>query len=786
MASTKSMASAQGALPAELTSFVGRRRELTETRRLLASSRLLTLTGVGGVGKTRLAMRMAAEVRRTFPDGVWFVELAALRDPQLLPHTVANALELRQVSADPTADLSAYLEQQRLLVVLDNCEHLTDACAVLVSKVLAAAPGLRILATSRHVLGVEGEQILSVPPLSTPDMDREVSAGDATHYESVTLFLDRAAAVAPGFEIGDSNRAPVIEVCRRLDGIPLAIELAAVWLRVLSPAQILDRLEDRFRLLTSSRRAGPPHQQALAATVGWSFDLCSPAEQLMWARLSVFSGGFDLEAAEEVCCGDGIPREDVLNLIAGLVNKSIVMRHHATEHLTAWYRMLESIRQYGAERLAAQDQVRALQVRHRDHYRSVAKRFEAEGFGPQQADWFIRLRRESGNLRAALEFCLSERGEAAAALDIAAPIWNFWFAGFLREGYRYLTRALDLAREPTSGRAHGLWAASYLAMFATEFEQNATMLAECTEIAAGLDDDLLQARIKECRGQATLYQGDLPGAIEWLEQARRQFRALGDPLGEFDTLILLTACTFFLDDPRADEFSRQALALAEHHGAQSSMAYGHWSVGIAQWRAGDYGQATRSLRKSVRLFQPMHDLTGISFGVQALSWCAAFAEPGEEAARLLGAAQAVWRTSGAKVDETNAYSVFDKRSEDALREALGSAVLESEAFETAFAEGAAYSFDQAVALALGETDMDPAESGRTGAFSQLTGNPGGLTRRELEISKLLAEGLSNKGIAVRLVISQRTVETHVDRILSKLGFTSRLQVASWVAEQQAR
>jgi DNA-binding CsgD family transcriptional regulator len=216
------------------------------------------------------------------------------------------------------------------------------------------------------------------------------------------------------------------------------------------------------------------------------------------------------------------------------------------------------------------------------------------------------------------------------------------------------------------------------------------------------------------------------------------------------------------------------------------MAYGYWSVGIAQWRAGDFGQATRSLRKSVRLFQPMHDLTGISFGVQALSWCAAFAEPGEGAARLLGAAQAVWRTSGAKVDETNAYSVFDKRSEDALRKALGSAALESKAFETAFAEGAAYSFDQAVALALGESDTDPAESGRTGPVSQMPGNPGGLTRRELEIAELLAEGLSNKDIAARLVISQRTAETHVDRILSKLGFTSRLQVASWVAEQQAR
>jgi predicted ATPase/DNA-binding CsgD family transcriptional regulator len=770
--------SGRGVLPAELTSFVGRRRELAETRRLLATSRLLTLTGAGGVGKTRLALRMAAEVRRTFPDGVWFVELAALHDPELLPHTVANALELRQVSADPAADLASYLESQRLLVVLDNCEHLTDACAVLAGKLLSAAPGLSILATSRHVLGVEGEQILSVPPLSVPGADLGGTAGKATHYESVRLFLDRAKAVAPGFEIGDGNRAAVVELCRRLDGIPLAIELATVWLRILSPAQILDRLEDRFQLLTRGRRTAPAHQQALDATIGWSFDLCSPAERLMWARLSVFSGGFDLEAAEAVCSSDEIVPHDVLNLIASLVNKSIIVRQQATEHTTAWYQMLEAVREYGAERLT-EDQARALRTRHRDHYRSLARQFAAESFSPRQADWFIRLRRESGNIRAALEFSLSETGEAEAALEIAAPIWNFWFAGFLREGYRYLTRALDLATEPTSVRAHGLWAASYLAMFATEFDRNATMLAECAEIAARLDDELLHARILECRGHATLYQGDLAGAVALLEQAREEFRALGDPLGEFDTLILLTACTFFLEDARVQEFSRQALALAERHGAQSSMGYGNWSVGVAQWRAGDFDEATTSLRRAIGLFQPLHDLTGISFSVQALSWCAAFAEPGERAARLLGAAQAVWRTSGAKVDQTNAYSVFDKRSEDALREALGSAVLESVAFEKAFAEGASYSLDQAVALALGETSDAEGTPGTAGQA-----RPGGLTRREVEIAGLLAEGLSNREIAGRLVISQRTVETHVDNILGKLGMSSRNQVAGWVAEQQ--
>ncbi len=773
MATTRSTASGRGVLPAELTSFVGRRRELAETRKLLASSRMLTLTGVGGVGKTRLALRIAAEVRRTFPDGVWFVELAALHDPQLLPNTVANTLELRQVSADPAGDLAAYLEGKRLLVVLDNCEHLTDACAVLAGKLLAAAPDLRIIATSRHVLGVEGEQILVVPPLSTPDA--EVGAGDAAHYDSISLFLDRAAAVAPDFELADGNRNAVVELCRRLDGIPLAIELAAVWLRTLSPVQILERLEDRFRLLTTGRRAAPARQQALAATIGWSYELCSPAEQRLWARLSIFSGGFDLEAAENVCSGEDIPREEVLNLVASLVNKSILTRIQATEHTTAWYQMLETVRQYGAARLG-DDERRELQVRHRDHYRSLAQQYDAESFGPHQADWFIRLRREQGNVRAALEFCLTDRTEAAAAFDIAAPTWNFWFAGFLREGYRYLLQALELATEPTRSRAYALWAASYLAMFATEFDRNAEMLAECTEIAAGLDDPLLVARIKECRGHATLYQGDLPTAIELLLEARDEFRAVGDPLGEFDTLILLTAAMFFLGDPRVDEFSRDALALADRHGALSSKAYGLWSVGVAQWRAGRYGRATRSLRECVRIFQPMHDLTGISFGVQALSWCAAFTSPDEAAARLIGASQAVWRTSGAKVDETNAYGAFDQRSEDHVREAIG-----AEAYEEAFAEGAAYSFEQAVSLALGEGLVEGDPASRRGASPV-----GGLTRREREIAALLAEGLTNKEIASRLVISQRTVETHVDHVLGKLGITSRAQVASWVAEQQAR
>lgn len=779
MATTRPRAASGGALPAELTSFVGRRRELSQARQLLGSSRMLTLTGVGGVGKTRLALRMAAEVRRTFPDGVWFVELAALHDARLLPHTVAQALGLRQVSADPAADLAAHLENQRLLVVLDNCEHLTEACAVLVSKLLAAAPELRVLAASRHMLGVEGEQILAVPPLSVPD--EVVLAGDATHYESVRLFLDRALAVAPRFEIVDGNRATVVELCRMLEGIPLAIELAAVWLRVLSPEQILERLEDRFRLLTGDRPGAPAGRQTLEATVGWSYDLCSPTEQVLWARLSVFAGGFDLEAAEDVCSGDGIDRDEILELVAGLVNKSIIVRRQATDHTKAWYEMLEIVRQFGAARLDDADHRRALRIRHRDHYLALARRFEAESFGPDQTDWFIRLRHEHGNIRAALEFCLESADQAPAGLDIAAPLWFFWFTGSRREGLHYLVRALELATDPNPRRATALWAAGYLALVTGDYDWMDTTLAEASELAERFDDDLLRARILECRGHARLYVGDFPTGIALLEDARAGFRSFGLPAGEFNSLLLLALGTFLLDDPRDEDFSRQALALAERHGAMMSRAYALNSLGMARWRAGDCDGAVQDLLECVQYFRAHRDLIGISFGIQALSWCAASQAPDGRAARLLGASQAVWRASRGqgRPDQPPPYARYAARSAARVRDAIGAA-----RFERAFAEGASYTLDQAVALALGE-DRGPGD--RTAAASRRHADrSGGLTRRQLEIAGLLAEGLTNREIATRLVISPRTVETHVDHILNKLGMTSRAQVASWVAEQQAR
>jgi predicted ATPase/DNA-binding CsgD family transcriptional regulator len=769
---TRPAATARGVLPAELTSFVGRRRELELTRRMLGESRLVTLIGVGGVGKTRLALRTAMDVRRQFPDGAWFVELASLQDPQLLPHTVARALHLDQVSADPTADVADWLEDRHLLMVLDNCEHVVEACATLLGKLLAASPRLHVLATSRHVLGVEGEQILPVPPLSTPE--GTVPADEASHFESVELLVERARAVKPDYRIHAGDRETIGEICRRLDGLPLAIELAAVWLRALSPTQILERLDDRFKLLTTGSRAGPARQQALDAAVAWSFDLCSPAEQLLWERLSVFSGGFELEAAEEVCSGDGIAREDALPLLAGLVDKSIVSRDEHGDHTSSWYRMLETIRQYGAARLASTGQTRAIRLRHRDRYRRLARQFGEEFFTVHQAEWFVRLRREHDNIRATLDFCLDEPGETAAALEIAAGIWNWWFAGFLREGYRYLHRALELATEPTPIRAQALFATSNLAIHLSDFDRALAMLVEAGELADGFGDDVLAARVKQCQGHALMHRGEPAAAVRFLEEARDEAQRLGQPREECRALLLLSLAMGFLGDRRAQELSRRSLALAEQHGAESSRAWALWGLGLAQWHAGEYQDARQSLREGVRLFEAMRNFNGVSFCVQGLSWCAASASPDEPAARLLGAAQVVWRSTGGNVAQA-IYRQFDDQSETPLRARLGDA-----RFEAAFAEGASYSLDQALAAAHGEAPAPDAPPTARVAV------PGGLTPREWEIAALVAEGLSNKEIAGRLVISRRTAETHVEHILTKLGFRSRVQVSRWVADQQWR
>jgi predicted ATPase/DNA-binding CsgD family transcriptional regulator len=396
-----SVSRSAGNLPAVLTSFVGRRRELKEAKRLLSVARLLTLTGTGGVGKTRLATRVAREMRRAFTDGVWLVELAELRDSRLLPSTVATALGLRDI-ADPTAGLAEFLGDKQLLLVLDNCEHMVDECAALVTKLLAAAGQVRVLTTCRHVLHAEGEHILRVEPMAVPH-DADASAGGSVRgmrqSDAVTLFVERAGAAVPGLEFAPRDMAVVKQICARLEGIPLALELAAVRLRVLSVNQLLQRLVDRFALLTTGPRAVRARQRTLEATIDWSYELCTPDEQRLWAQLSVFPGGFDLDAAEHIGEVDHMDA-GVLDVLTGLVDKSVLSRQNGTFGRNAWYRMLETVREYAAGKLAERGDEQEVRARQVEYYVALAQRYRHEGFGPRQLEWVGRLRREHANLRA--------------------------------------------------------------------------------------------------------------------------------------------------------------------------------------------------------------------------------------------------------------------------------------------------------------------------------------------------------------------------------------------------
>src|SRR5215469_16116684 len=404
-----------GNLPAELTSFVARRGELAEVRRLLAGSRLVTLTGPGGVGKTRLALRAAAGLARAFRDGVWLVRLDQLRDEALVAPAVAGALGLQdRAGYAPEAAVAEYLAGRQLLLVLDNCEHLVDATAELTDQLLRAAAGLRVLATSREALTIDGETVLPVPPLPVPPLPvpeagRRLTVAELGLFPAVQLFAERAAQVVQGFAVTEANVAAVAGICGRLEGMPLAIELAAARLPVLSVEQIEARLGDRLGLLTRGGRTRPVRQQTLRASIEWSWELCSQAEQLLWARLSVFAGGFELDAAQGICADHRLASDQVLDLLAALAGKSIVIA--AQGKGVARYRLPETLREFGQERLQSSGEDTALRRRHRDWHERLARQVDTDWLSPRIAELTARLFRERVNVQAAQDFCQAEPGE---------------------------------------------------------------------------------------------------------------------------------------------------------------------------------------------------------------------------------------------------------------------------------------------------------------------------------------------------------------------------------------
>lgn len=494
-----------GRLPAEVTSFVGRQRELTELARLLAGQRLVTVTGPGGVGKSRLALRAAARAAGAFPDGTWLVEVAPVQDRQLLGHAVLEALRLTDGTARPPLDvLVEQLAGRRLLLVLDGCEHLVEACAELVRALLRALPGLRVLTTSRVALRTAGEHLLTLAPLPVGPVRPGVLP------DAVRLFADRARAVVPAFDVSTEGAEVIARLCRRLDGIPLAVELAAGRLRALSVAQIGARLDDRFRLLTGGDPTALPRHQTLRTTIGWSHELCTVQERLLWARLSVFAGGFDLDAAEYVCAGRGVDPDELLDLLTELVAKSVVLREDCAYGVR--FRLLDTVREYGLQWLRAAGDEQRLLRRHRDWYLGVATWGEVEWFGPRQAETAERTELVHADLRAALEFCLAEPGEEQLALLMAGTLWFYWVGcGHLGEGRHWLDRALALDPEPTGARAKALWVTGYMATLQGDLVAARPALEECRRQALATGDDRALAYAVHRQGCAALI-GDEPPA----------------------------------------------------------------------------------------------------------------------------------------------------------------------------------------------------------------------------------------------------------------------------------
>lgn len=661
--------------------------------------RLATLTGVGGVGKTRLAVRAAGRLQ-AFPDGVWLVELAAVADPQVVVSAVAGVLGVADRSA--RSELSAvvdYLADKRLLLVLDSCEHLIEACAQLVATLLAAAPGLRVLATSREALRIGGERVVEVAPLAAPDPE-SLPPGDLGEFAAVRLFAERARAVSPSFTVAAANRVAVAEVCHRLDGIPLAIELAAARLRVLSVEQIAARLDDRFTLLTAGSPVAPARQQTLRATLDWSHGLCTPAEQVFWARASVFAGGFDLPAAEAVCGGAGIDPGEVLELVVGLVDKSIMVREPEAGARSR-YALLDTVRLYGWQRLLAAGQQGVRQARHRDYYRDLARQAEADRVSPREVAWLLRLRRELPNLRLAMESALTDPDGAHTALQIAVAARDLWYGtGGHREGLRWLTRALALDPQPTRVRAVGLAVAGYLTLVLGDPEASGRMLAEAQALADRLGDPAARAVVTlHLSNRATRAQPpDLPRALALAEQALVEAEAVGDLRTVLFALLQLSVLGAMTADPRAPGHTERCRALGEAHGAAWTTAWSLAVLALVRWQQGDRERAAGLVRQALPILGAIHDLWAAGIGLAILAWTAGQAGLHHHAARLLGACQAIKRREGTTLlAELGPFAASHAACERHARQALGDA-----AYRAAFDEGTHFALDEAIGQALGE------------------------------------------------------------------------------------
>jgi len=601
-------------LPAALTSFIGREKEIVEVKQLLADGRLLTITGSGGAGKTRLALQVARDLLNYYPDGVWLVELAPLTNPALVPQFVAEGLSIREEKDRPLdVSLIEHLRSRTALLVLDNCEHLVQDVARLVERILRSAPDLCILATSREALGLPGETTWRIPSLSTPDLRDTVVPEKLVAYEAVKLFVERAVSVKPDFTITQQNGPSVAKICARLDGIPLAIELAAARVRVLSVEEIAARLDDRFRLLIGGSRTALPRQQTLRALINWSYELLSEAERTMLRRLSVFVGGWTLQAAEQVCSGGSIEEWEVLDLLTRLIDKSLVVAE--TEAGSERYRFLETIRQFAGENLRESGEADELAHKHAMYFLGVAEESYGELWGPKQGLWLERLEAEHENLRTALEWAMQAHGREEFLLRMAGSLWRFWeIHGYIREGRSWLESALVSYPDAPPGLiANGLRGAGSLARQQGDYTQASEMHERSLALFRQLDDKFGIARELESLGQVSHYQGNYSQAVELHTEALALRYEIGDQEGIAMSLAQLA--TIALDRgqyPHARDLLEESLKLNRLLGNRLHIALSLNDLGVAAYLLCEYGRAHLLFEEALSLYQELKDKLGIS------------------------------------------------------------------------------------------------------------------------------------------------------------------------------
>ncbi|NJP98336.1 LuxR family transcriptional regulator [Nonomuraea sp. FMUSA5-5] len=684
----------QGNLPSESTRLIGRREEVDGVRALLGRSRLVTVTGVAGVGKTRIALRAAAELRAEFADGVWLVALSPLVEGSALPYAIAEALPMSDQSARPVTEVLAdYLAERELLLVFDTCEHLTQTCAAAARTLLAAAPKLRVLATSRRPLGCAEERVLGVEPLPVPESD-DWQEGDA-----VELLLDRAAATVPGFAIDERNRGALMRVCRRLEGLPLAIELAAARLRELTPDRLAERLDDRFAVLGTTEHqvydADPPWHQALRTAIGWSHQLCTPAERLLWARASVFAGSIDPAAVKQVCADDRLPSWQIPQLLESLADKSILIWEPTGAGDR--YRMLDTIREFGAIWLKDLGQDERVRRRHRDYYLALAREGDAQWMGPDQYAWYDRMTAEHDNLRAALQFALA-RPEGHIAMELASALWFFWYpCGFHKEGQHYLERALAQDRQPSPARTKALWACSVIMLLQGEAVRGAELAAECSAEAERQGDVEAAVMARSAHMSVAVVTGDHARVAELaqglLDEAEHDvllcptllslnaYSLTCTATGKLDEAISALERLRTLCDRNGERWQR---AYADVLRAQAELAYGRASKALA------YAQAALEVKWR------LNDSTGMALAIDVLAPAAMAVGQEERAAHMLGLAHQIWDVVGMQQAGLPALVAVRRACEEQVRGALG-----DRDYTRAFQVGRQAELDAGVAYALG-------------------------------------------------------------------------------------